>query len=228
MAKWEKDVGFLSRFHLSKHAAKLRGKDNWEGIYRVASGVSPFVANQTLKFLPNFTNESEDFDTYLLTSLRKLFSKHDLMEKGGHLGSEMIITSLNEDNEAPWYSEYQGRESKGLTREKLSRRLRRYKVTPEQHWHPDIQEDVRGSSTSTCPLKMNNELTPTLRLTPKQPVDPWNARLKNTASELSQYDERITKLLDQIFDEYGLIICGWSAQWDHALRTAMDNPRRAV
>jgi hypothetical protein len=31
---------------------------------------------------PSFVNEEEDFDTYLLTSLRKLYRKHDLMEKG--------------------------------------------------------------------------------------------------------------------------------------------------
>ena len=27
-------------------------------------------------------------------------------------------------------------------------------------------------------------------------------------------------MLDRIFDEYGLIICGWSGEWDHALRGA--------
>ena len=29
------------------------------------------------------------------------------------------------------------------------------------------------------------------------------------------------KLLDQIFDEFGLIVCGWSAEWDYALRDAI-------
>src|SRR5258708_36471375 len=25
----------------------------------------------------------------------------------------------------------------------------------------------------------------------------------------------------RIFDEYGLIVCGWSGEWDHALRAAL-------
>lgn len=29
-------------------------------------------------------------------------------------------------------------------------------------------------------------------------------------------------LLDHIFDEFGLIICGWSAEWDTALRAALE------
>jgi uncharacterized protein DUF3854/uncharacterized protein DUF3631 len=144
LARWANDVGDLSRFRLPSQAAKLRGRDNWEVYYRVASGISQYVADQLLKFIPGFSNEEEDFDTYLLTSLRKLYREHDLMEKGDHLGSEMILTALNEDKEAPWYAEHWGRESKGLTRERLSARLRHYKVKPEQHWHSDIQQDVRG------------------------------------------------------------------------------------
>jgi Protein of unknown function (DUF3631) len=144
LARWANDVGNLSRFRLPRQAAKLRGRDNWEVYYRVASGISQNVADQLLKFIPDFVNEEEDFDTYLLTSLRKLYREHDLMEKGSHLGSEMILAALNEDKEAPWYAEHRGRESKGLTRERLSKRLRHYKVKPEQHWHSDIKQDVRG------------------------------------------------------------------------------------
>jgi hypothetical protein len=45
--------------------------------------------------------------------------------------------------------------------------------------------------------------------------------LKNTAEELSNYDPAIDKLLDQVFDEYGLVVCGWSGEWDQALRNAL-------
>lgn len=48
-----------------------------------------------------------------------------------------------------------------------------------------------------------------------------DTRLKNTTEELSAYDPEIDKLLDRVFDEYGLIICGWSATWDAALRSAL-------
>lgn len=47
-----------------------------------------------------------------------------------------------------------------------------------------------------------------------------DARILNTDQELSAYPESYDKLLDRIFDEHGLIICGWSGEWDHALRAA--------
>ncbi|MGJ5748581.1 SIR2-like protein [Streptomyces puniciscabiei] len=43
----------------------------------------------------------------------------------------------------------------------------------------------------------------------------------NTADELDHYQPQVDKLLDRIFDDYGLIIAGWSAQWDLALRNAL-------
>lgn len=43
----------------------------------------------------------------------------------------------------------------------------------------------------------------------------------NTAEELSSYPEAWRMLLAQVFDEYGLVISGWSAQWDTALVNAI-------
>jgi len=51
--------------------------------------------------------------------------------------------------------------------------------------------------------------------------DYLDARIRNTPDELAAYDPRIDGLLDRIFDEYGLIVCGWSAEWDTALCAAM-------
>ena len=47
--------------------------------------------------------------------------------------------------------------------------------------------------------------------------DYLDIRFKNTPDELAKYDEPINNLLDRIFDEYGLIVCGWSAKLDLAL-----------
>ena len=47
-----------------------------------------------------------------------------------------------------------------------------------------------------------------------------DARILNTDQELSVYPESYNRLLDRILDEHGLIICGWSGEWDHALRSA--------
>ena len=51
--------------------------------------------------------------------------------------------------------------------------------------------------------------------------DYLDERIKNTPAELSTFDPRIDALLDRIFDERGLVVCGWSADWDRALRDAV-------
>jgi len=47
-----------------------------------------------------------------------------------------------------------------------------------------------------------------------------DARILNTEEELSGYPAQYDGLLDRILDEHGLIVCGWSGEWDHALRAA--------
>ena len=51
--------------------------------------------------------------------------------------------------------------------------------------------------------------------------DYMDTRIKNTPEELAEYPDTINHLLDRIFDEYGLIIAGWSGNWDDALRAAI-------
>ena len=45
--------------------------------------------------------------------------------------------------------------------------------------------------------------------------------IRNTTSELEEYPPEINQFLDRVFDEFGLIVCGWSAKWDVALRSAL-------
>jgi len=52
--------------------------------------------------------------------------------------------------------------------------------------------------------------------------DYLDTRIKNTPPELATYDDRLDRLLDEVFDTFGLIVCGWSAQWDAALRAAIE------
>jgi hypothetical protein len=51
--------------------------------------------------------------------------------------------------------------------------------------------------------------------------DYMDTRIRNTPEELAAYDQQLDTLLDRIFDEYGLLVCGWSAEWDGALRAAL-------
>uniref|UniRef100_A0A9E8CN93 SIR2 family protein n=1 Tax=Bosea sp. NBC_00436 TaxID=2969620 RepID=A0A9E8CN93_9HYPH len=47
-------------------------------------------------------------------------------------------------------------------------------------------------------------------------------RIKNTEDELATYDPALDAYLDRVFDEFGLIVCGWSGEWDPALRAAIE------
>jgi Tfp pilus assembly protein PilF len=49
-----------------------------------------------------------------------------------------------------------------------------------------------------------------------------DTRIKNTMEELDEYHPAIDALLDRVLDEYAMVICGWSAQWDTALKRAFE------
>ena len=55
-----------------------------------------------------------------------------------------------------------------------------------------------------------------------------DSRIKNTPDELASYHHTFDTLLDGVLADFGLIIGGWSAEWDGALRDAFarcDNDR---
>lgn len=51
--------------------------------------------------------------------------------------------------------------------------------------------------------------------------DYMDARIKNTKKELEQYSAPLNNILDQVFDAFGLIVVGWSGEWDDALYSAI-------
>lgn len=46
---------------------------------------------------------------------------------------------------------------------------------------------------------------------------------RNTPTELSAYPPEWSRLLAQVFDEYGLVLSGWSADWDEALVATLES-----
>ena len=52
--------------------------------------------------------------------------------------------------------------------------------------------------------------------------DYLDTRIRNTSGELSGYEPALDRLLDQVFDAFGIVLCGWSADWDIALKAAID------
>lgn len=51
--------------------------------------------------------------------------------------------------------------------------------------------------------------------------DYLDTRIKNTDAELAAYHADMDRLLDRVLDEYGLLVVGWSGEWDTALRQAL-------
>jgi hypothetical protein len=51
--------------------------------------------------------------------------------------------------------------------------------------------------------------------------DYLDTRIKNTPKELATYDSESNRLLDRILSEFGLLVCGWSGEWDTALADAI-------
>ena len=51
--------------------------------------------------------------------------------------------------------------------------------------------------------------------------DYLDTRIRNIAAELSTYPHEYTTFIGQICQDHGLIICGWSGDWDTALRNVI-------
>ena len=51
--------------------------------------------------------------------------------------------------------------------------------------------------------------------------DYLDSRIRNTPAELDDYPQEFNDLLDRVFDEFGIVVCGWSADWDGGLRDAI-------
>lgn len=51
--------------------------------------------------------------------------------------------------------------------------------------------------------------------------DYLDTRIRNIDAELSSYTPLMNRFLDEILDTFGLIVCGWSGEWDTALRDAI-------
>ena len=51
--------------------------------------------------------------------------------------------------------------------------------------------------------------------------DYLDTRIRNTPEELAAYDVATNRLLNRVLTEFGLVVCGWSAEWDVALADAI-------
>ena len=83
--------------------------------------------------------------------------------------------------------------------------LREAGIEPTVLSSPDqIQGALPLIHTRCCVIKLHGDYLDT--------------RILNTSTELQSYPPEVNALLDRVLDEFGLIVCGWSADWDKALR----------
>lgn len=81
-------------------------------------------------------------------------------------------------------------------------------VTPTVLTTPDqLQGALPLIHTRCCVVKLHGDYLDT--------------RIRNTQAELDSYSVEFDHLLARVFDEFGLVVCGWSAAWDGALRQAL-------
>lgn len=55
--------------------------------------------------------------------------------------------------------------------------------------------------------------------------DYLDARIRNTEEELAKLGDPMANVLTRVFDEYGLIVCGWSGEYDEAIRNLLSARR---
>ena len=90
----------------------------------------------------------------------------------------------------------------------MERALEEEGIVPTVLSSPDqVQGALPLIHTKCCVLKVHGDYLDT--------------RLRNTPVELDEYPDEFNQFLNRIFDEFGLIVCGWSAEWDGALRNAI-------
>ena len=85
-----------------------------------------------------------------------------------------------------------------------------------RRWCDSDSADHAGSTAGRCRWFTRTAVSSSCTATT------WTPGLRNTQAELDSYPAEFNRLLDQVFDEFGLVVCGWSAAWDGALRKALN------
>ncbi|KAB7707553.1 hypothetical protein F9802_07345 [Bacillus aerolatus] len=87
----------------------------------------------------------------------------------------------------------------------LEHSLDEHNVQYQTLYHESDMEGMKPLAHADCTvLKVNGDYRDT--------------RFKNVTDELDNYTLPLAQLLRRVFDEYGMIVSGWSAEWDTALR----------
>jgi hypothetical protein len=90
-----------------------------------------------------------------------------------------------------------------------------------------LESALRESGVEPTIVKSEDDLSGAVPLTHSRCFllqlhgDYLDTRIRNTETELADYPAKVRRLLDRIFDEYGLIVSGWSGEWDAGLRAAI-------
>lgn len=89
----------------------------------------------------------------------------------------------------------------------------------EQGVHPAV---ITGAASAGDAMPLTHSPVTIIKVN----GDYLSANFKNTIDELDDYDEEILRLLHEVFTQYGLVVCGWSADHDTALYRTMAGAER--
>ena len=87
----------------------------------------------------------------------------------------------------------------------LERALEAQGITPQVIWEPSqVAGMIPQVHAPVTIVKLHGDYQ-------------YTATMRNTPAELATYPPKWRQLLAQVFDQYGLLVAGWSAEWDEAL-----------
>ena len=98
-------------------------------------------------------------------------------------------------------------------------RIRRLAGSKDPHRlgnHPGLDREARGAAGREVRRRSGTMVPANV-----QEAGGLDPRIRNTQAELDSYPTELNRLLDWVFDEFGLVVCGWSATWNGALRKAL-------
>jgi hypothetical protein len=81
-----------------------------------------------------------------------------------------------------------------------------------------VEPDVVRSESD---FKGARPLVHSARMVVKLHGDYRDDRIKNTPAELARYSPMVNGFLKRVLDEFGLVVCGWSGEYDPGLRDAL-------
>ena len=194
---WEITLDLIRRIAVSEGESE---QPDWEAWYRARFGREPAYSELVAQLGGSPQERRAILHSYIEPSPEDLLAGHRVPTKAHRAIADLVYD--------------------GFVRVILTTNFDRLLETAlrERGTEPSVVDSVHA-------LEGAEPLTHTRCYLVKLHGDYKDARILNTDDELAHYPHQFDVLLDRILDEHGLVVCGWSGEWDHALRNAIMRSR---